>query len=109
MAATMAHAQEGGGGTTTAVNPIWDNCVIAHGTIMGFVFAFLLPVGAIIIRVASFRGLVWIHAGIQAFAYILALVGLGLGVYIAVYPDSQVRCPIFYRSATSIAGADAIF
>jgi len=73
------------------VNPIRMNCVITHGTIMGFAFAFLFPMGAIIIRVASVRGLVWIHAGIQAFAYVLALVGLGLGVYIAVYPSSQIR------------------
>ncbi len=33
----------------------------------------------------------WTHAAIQAFAYLLALAGLGLGVYIAIYPDSQVR------------------
>ena len=58
---------------------------------MGFAFAFLFPLGAIIMRAASFRGLVWVHAGIQLFAYTLALVGLGLGVYIAVYPESQVR------------------
>ena len=60
---------------------------------MGFAFAFLFPLGAILIRTASFRRLVWVHAGIQIFAYILALTGLGLGVYIAIYPDSQVRTP----------------
>ena len=57
---------------------------------MGFAFAFLFPIGAIIIRTASFRGLVWVHAGIQIFAYLLALAGLGLGVYIAIVPESQV-------------------
>lgn len=72
-------------------DPIRHNAVITHGTIMGFAFAFLFPLGAIIMRVASFRGLVWVHAGIQMFAYLLALAGLGLGVYIAIYPDSQVR------------------
>ena len=75
------------------VNPDRHNAVITHGTIMGFTFAFLFPLGAIIIRTASFRGLVWIHAGIQMFGYILALTGLGLGVYIAVYPESQVSLP----------------
>ena len=40
------------------VNPIRHNAVIAHGTIMGFAFAFLFPLGAILIRTASFRGLV---------------------------------------------------
>ena len=72
-------------------SPIRKNAVIAHGTFMGFAFGFLFPVGAIIIRSASFRGLVWIHAGINAFAWLLALTGLGLGVYIAVYPESEVR------------------
>lgn len=73
------------------INPTRPNAEITHGTIMGLAFAFLFPLGAIVIRTASFRGLVWVHAGIQASAYILALTGLGLGVYIAIYPRSQVR------------------
>ena len=72
------------------INPARHNAVITHGTFMGFAFAFLFPLGAIIIRIASFRGLVWVHAGIQAFSYLLALIGLALGVYIAIYPESQV-------------------
>ena len=69
---------------------IRHNANIAHGTVMGFTFAFLFPLGAILIRVASFRGLIWVHAAIQTLAYALALVGLGLGIYMAVYPSSQV-------------------
>ena len=57
---------------------------------MGFTFAFLFPLAAILIRVASFRGLIWVHAVIQSLAYALALVGLGIGIYIAVFPTSQV-------------------
>ena len=60
---------------------------------MGFTFAFLLPMGAIILRISTVRGLVWIHAGIQAFAWILALAGLGLGIYLALYPDYLVSIP----------------
>ena len=73
------------------INPNLTNCQITHGTVMGLAFAFLFPVGAIIIRTASFRGAVYIHAATQAFAYALAIVGFGLGIYIAVYPESQVR------------------
>ena len=40
------------------VNPDRMNAVTAHGTIMGFAFALLFPLGAILIRTASFRGLV---------------------------------------------------
>ena len=72
------------------VSGVHHNAVITHGTVMGFAFAFLFPLGAILIRVASFRGLIWVHAAIQSLAYALALAGLGLGIYIAVYPDSQV-------------------
>lgn len=57
---------------------------------MGFAFAFLMPMGAILIRAARLRNLVWYHAAIMIFAYALALVGLGLGVYIAIVPESQV-------------------
>ena len=75
-------------------NGLRHRAVITHGTVMGFAFAFLFPVGAILIRVSSFRGLIWVHAAIQSLAYALALAGLGLGIYIAVYPDSQV-CQLF--------------
>lgn len=73
------------------VNPDRQKAQVAHGIILGFAFAFLFPLGAILIRTASFRGLVWIHAAIQVFAWILALAGLGLGVYIAIYPMSQLK------------------
>lgn len=57
---------------------------------MGLAFAFLMPMGAILIRAARFKNLVWYHASIMIFAYTLALVGLGLGIYIATEPESQV-------------------
>jgi len=67
-----------------------SNSVIAHATCMGVAFAFLMPMGAILIRATRFRHLVWYHAAIMLFAYVLALVGLGLGIYIAIVPESQV-------------------
>ncbi|KAL2048644.1 hypothetical protein N7G274_000556 [Stereocaulon virgatum] len=80
--ATLASAQE--------KHPVRHKALIAHSALMGFTFAFLLPMGAIVLRISTVRGLVWIHAGIQAFAWILALAGLGLGVYLAIYPDYLV-------------------
>ena len=67
-----------------------NKAVIAHGTIMGLAFALLFPSGAILIRVLSFPGLVWVHAGLQILAYALAIAGMGLGIYIAIWP-SQVH------------------
>lgn len=40
------------------VNPDRQKAQVAHGIILGFAFAFLFPLGAILIRTASFRGLV---------------------------------------------------
>jgi len=55
----------------------------AHGIVMGVAFAVLYPLGAISIRLLSFRSLVWLHAGWMAFTYLIVLVGMGLGIYIA--------------------------
>ena len=56
---------------------------------MGLAFALLFPSGAIVVRLFSFKGLVWVHAGAQMLAYALAIAGLGLGIYISIWP-SQV-------------------
>ncbi len=54
-----------------------------HGIAMCLAFIVGFPFGAFLIRLASFRGLVWIHAGVQLLSYLLAIIGFGLGVYIA--------------------------
>ncbi|KAA6410091.1 MAG: hypothetical protein FRX48_05510 [Lasallia pustulata] len=55
----------------------------AHGIIMGLVFALLFPLGAIAMRLPGIRGAFWVHVGTQLFAYVMAVVGLGLGVWLA--------------------------
>lgn len=72
---------------------IAERAKIAHGTIMGLAFVIVYPLGAILIRLFSFSGLIWVHAATQAFAYLMALTGLGLGVYIALKPNRQVGIP----------------
>ena len=54
-----------------------------HGVFMCLAFIIGFPLGAFLIRLASFRGLVWIHATVQLLSYLGAIIGLGLGVYIA--------------------------
>ena len=54
-----------------------------HGVVMCIAFIIGFPLGAFLIRLASFRGLVWIHATVQLLSYLGAIFGLGLGVYIA--------------------------
>lgn len=57
--------------------------LIAHGTLAALAFVVFFPVGAIAIRLASFTGIVWIHAAFQTFAYLVYIAAFGLGVYIA--------------------------
>lgn len=78
---------EGGGGEGQKMKRI----LIAHGTLMGLAFVIVYPLGAIIIRLLSFQGLVWVHAGVQWFAYAMALAGMGLGVYLGTRQEYQVR------------------
>jgi hypothetical protein len=61
----------------------YDSVVIAHATLMGAAFVLFMPLGVFLIRLTSFKGLVWVHAGIQVFAYIVALAAFGLGAWMA--------------------------
>lgn len=57
--------------------------LIAHGVLASLAFVVLFPAGAIAIRLASFPGVIWLHAAFQVFAYLVYIAGFGLGVYIA--------------------------
>lgn len=57
--------------------------LIAHGVLASLAFVILFPAGAIAIRLASFPGVVWLHAAFQIVAYLVYIAAFGLGVYIA--------------------------
>lgn len=61
--------------------------LIAHGVLASLAFVILFPSGAIAIRLASFPGMIWIHAAFQVFAYLVYIAAFGLGVYIATEMD----------------------
>ena len=85
--------------SSESISSTVENATIAHGTIMGLAFVLFYPIGAMTIRLLSFPGVVWVHAGMQAFAYLFALTGLGLGIYIAIMPVYQVS--VFLESFLS--------
>ncbi|KAL6703824.1 hypothetical protein ACN47E_009043 [Coniothyrium glycines] len=58
--------------------------LIAHAVLASLAFVILFPAGAIAIRLASFPGVVWLHAAFQVFAYLVYIAGFGLGVYMAM-------------------------
>ena len=61
----------------------YHRIVIVHATLMGAAFVLFMPLGVFLIRLTSFKGLVWAHAGIQVFAYLVALAAFGLGAWLA--------------------------
>lgn len=82
--------------------------VIAHGVLMSLAFLYVMiscintwsansfriffPFGALTVRLLSFKGLVWVHAGTQLTAYAIAISGMGIGTWIAV-TDNVVSQP----------------
>jgi hypothetical protein len=58
---------------------------MAHAAISPLVFALFMPLGAIMIQIFTFRGVLWFHTGWMVFSYILSLAALGTGIYLAYY------------------------
>ena len=54
---------------------------------MCLAWVIFFPLGAIVIRAISARNVIHIHSITQSFAYILAITGMALGIYIAVKPE----------------------
>jgi hypothetical protein len=56
--------------------------VIAHGVLAALAFVILFPAGSILIRLASFSGLWWVHGAFQIFAYMIYVAAFGAGVWL---------------------------
>lgn len=57
--------------------------LMAHGIMAAVAFAIIFPIGGIIIRLANFTGLTWVHAAIQAIGFLVFTAAFGLGIYVA--------------------------
>jgi hypothetical protein len=79
--------------------------LIAHGVLASLAFVILFPAGAIAIRLASFPGVVWLHAAFQIFAYLIYIAAFGLGVYLA----TQMRLLDHYHPIIGIVVLILIF
>jgi hypothetical protein len=55
--------------------------LVAHGVLAALAFVLFFPVGAILIRLGSFRGVWLVHGIFQLFAYIVYIIAFGLGVW----------------------------
>jgi len=55
--------------------------LIAHGVLAALAFVLFFPMGAIMIRLGTFRGIWLVHGIFQLFAYIVYIVAFGLGIW----------------------------
>lgn len=74
----------------TGDTPTRRNILIAHGVIMSLAWVIFFPLGALIIRAISARYTIHMHSITQIFAYVLALIGMSLGIYVALKPDNVI-------------------
>ncbi|KAF2832165.1 CBD9-like protein [Ophiobolus disseminans] len=72
-----ATTESGSGINTAAV--LW-----CHGIFASVAFVLLFPLGGILIRLGNFPNLIWVHAGLQLFAWILFVTAFGLGLYYGI-------------------------
>ena len=73
----------GRGGPSQSYTGCRSKILIAHGVLAALAFVIFFPVGAILIRLGSFRGVWLVHGIFQLFAYIVYIVAFGLGIYMA--------------------------
>lgn len=71
--------------------------VLFHGGVMGLAFALIYPLGYLFLRVFE---KVWLHAGIQSFALLLTLLGVGSGIA-ASKLDNIVSFSMFLHTRVS--------
>lgn len=55
--------------------------IVAHGVLAALAFVLFFPVGSILIRLGSFRGVWLVHGLFQIFAYLVYVVSFGIGVW----------------------------
>jgi hypothetical protein len=61
-----------------------ETMLLAHGVMASLAFVAFFPIGGILIRAASFTGLIWVHAALQIVGFLIYLVAFGIGIWIAV-------------------------
>jgi hypothetical protein len=55
--------------------------LIAHGVLAALAFVIFFPIGSILVRLGSFRGVWIVHGILQLFGYIIYVAAFGLGVW----------------------------
>ncbi|KAK3669138.1 hypothetical protein LTR78_010983 [Recurvomyces mirabilis] len=78
--------------SSTAGGQMQTPMMQAHGALASIAFVAIFPIGAVLVRLASFPGLAWVHGGLQIFSYVVFIAAAGLGIYLA-RQDSYLNQP----------------
>lgn len=78
-------------GYTGAPPFVSNNLPNIHGGMGSIAFVVLFPIGGILIRLANFRGGIWVHVGVQIIAYVLAVGTVASGIRLATTLDKFVN------------------
>jgi hypothetical protein len=78
---TTVQVIQGTASSSGSSGPNRTAILLCHGILASVAFLVLFPAGAIVMRLGNFKGLVWIHAGIQVFAWVVFVVAFGLGLW----------------------------
>jgi hypothetical protein len=75
-----------------------------HGSLMGIAFLGFYPFAALLMRVAHFPYVVWVHAALQGFAMLIMYAGLGCGIWFAKADGSLYDADTLYLKAHTYIG-----
>lgn len=78
---TSSGSSSSSSGSSSSIS---NTILLAHGVMASLAFVAIFPIGGIIIRLANFSGLVWIHAAIQILGYLVFTCAVGMGIWIAM-------------------------
>lgn len=73
----------GGQESTDAPSSTYPTVLLAHAVVACLAFALFFPLGAMGIRALSIKNMVWLHAGWMIFTWFIAIIGMGLGIWLA--------------------------
>lgn len=83
---------------------------LAHAVLACLAWVGLAPIGGILIRLADFTGLIWIHAAIQLTAYVFYVVAFGMGIYLATHFHALSKAhPIIGIAIFAVATLQPLF
>jgi hypothetical protein len=90
-------------GTKLALSPalrISDNILITHAVLVVFTWAFFVPIGAIVLRLNIQSALLLkVHAYTQMCWYLIYIVAVGLGIWLAKNPQSSSQLGLIRTSS----------